>query len=107
MCSLLAIADLLVAAHADGVVRVWRVTVDVDSSSCSSTLQAEVVLPGRVVPTVLIHPDTYLNKVAVGTASGSVCIVNVRSGRVIHECRIAQGAVAVTAIAQVSSNEVF
>jgi hypothetical protein len=97
---MLAIADLLVAAHADGAIRVWRVAVDSDTASCEATLQQEVVLPGGAVPTVLVHPDTYLNKVAVGTAAGCVCIVNVRSGRVVYECRVAPGT-PVTALAQV------
>ena len=102
VCALLAISELLVAAHSDGFIRVWHVAVDSDAASCIATLQQEIALPNFVTPTVLVHPDTYLNKVAVGTSMGSVCIVNIRSGRVVHECKVAPSGVAVTALAQVS-----
>ena len=101
MTALLAISDLLIAAHSDAVLRVWHVTVDSDDASCKALLLQEVTLPSRATPTVLAHPDTYLNKIAVGTSAGSVFIVNVRSGRIVHECRVAPPGVAITSLAQV------
>jgi len=38
----------------------------------------------RFSPTCFMHPDTYLNKVVVGSAEGVMDMVNLRSGEVVH-----------------------
>lgn len=37
------------------------------------------------VVTSLLHPATYINKVVLGSSKGSLRIVNVRSGKVVHQ----------------------
>jgi len=37
------------------------------------------------VPTVAMHPHTYLNKILIGGANGDLILVNVRSGKVVHK----------------------
>ena len=122
--SLLHLKEVLLSLHEDGSLLVWdavaaaREPAGSSSSSSSSSsgggggrggaalplpLQqplARHALPlelGR--PTALLHPDTYLNKVAIGLDSGSVLIFNFSTGRLIHECRVMPGC-AVTALAQ-------
>ena len=68
----------------------------------------DLQLPLGCTPTAMLHPPTYVNKMAVGTSAGTVLIVNFNSGRIVHECRLAAGeggsgtsasATAVTALA--------
>lgn len=73
------------------------------SASAGSTAAAAAAAPTAAEAfgeaTCLLHPDTYVNKIAVGTAGGAVLIVNVRTGRLVYACRVAPG-VAVTTMAQ-------
>jgi U3 small nucleolar RNA-associated protein 21 len=98
--SLLCQADILISLHFEetrGAVRVWD--VHLAESTTEDALITTVFLPPAQNPTVFIHPDTYLNKVAIGTENGSVLIVNIRNGKLVHECKVNPG-VAVTALAQ-------
>jgi U3 small nucleolar RNA-associated protein 21 len=36
-------------------------------------------------PTVVMHPHTYLNKVVIGSQDGRLILLNIRSGKLIHE----------------------
>ncbi|PNH10160.1 WD repeat domain-containing protein [Tetrabaena socialis] len=46
--------------------------------------QLTVEFESGFLPTVLCHPDTYLNKVLVGSERGQLQLVNIRTGSVIH-----------------------
>lgn len=43
-----------------------------------------VSLPEEFVPTCMIHPHTYLNKVLVGGTKGKLYLLNIRTGKLIH-----------------------
>jgi U3 small nucleolar RNA-associated protein 21 len=112
--SLLHLGEVLLSLHEDGGLLVWDAAgASKEASYAPSSeggggisgtgtrhLLARHALPvemGR--PTCMVHPDTYLNKVAVGLDSGSLLIFNFNSGKMIHECRVLPG-VALTALAQ-------
>ena len=101
---LLLLGDILLSLHEDGVLRLWDYRAAVTLRRGESTdvlLVGEVHLPaGTARPTVLLHPDTYVNKVVIGTDAGTLLIVNVRTGRVVYQTTIHAGGAAVTALAQ-------
>lgn len=121
MVQLLGVGELVMSLHADGTVRVWdaktagaavrSAAVQAAASragggaypppalSASLLLSSATIPASAGAPTVLLHPHTYVNKVAVGTSSGSVVLLNVRSGKTVHVCEVAPGT-AVTALAQ-------
>lgn len=49
---------------------------------------------------MLVHPSTYVNKVAIGTSEGSVLVFNFRTGKVVYEARVLSRGTPVTALAQ-------
>ncbi len=46
--------------------------------------QFRVTLPGTLTPTCMAHPDTYLNKLIVGTANGQLLLINFSTGNVLY-----------------------
>ena len=98
------LGEWLLSLHADAVIRVWdaraAVAEALPAAGAARTRQLPVIptrtvrLPESVRPMAWLHPDTYVNKVAIGTADGSVLIVNVRSGAIVHTCeRVASAAI--------------
>ena len=61
---------------------------DSDDSKSSSDQRSprprEFALPHGFLPTAVCHPDTYLNKILLGAADGRLCLLNVKTGSVIH-----------------------
>jgi len=62
-----------------------------DSSSSSASAPSdptrpvrEYVLPTGFLPTAVCHPDTYLNKLLLGSSDGRMLILNVHTGDVIY-----------------------
>jgi hypothetical protein len=58
-------------------------------SSCSATSlatypQDRIELGPDFQPTCMLHPDTYLNKVLLGGADGSMQLWNVASCQLVH-----------------------
>jgi U3 small nucleolar RNA-associated protein 21 len=47
-------------------------------------LQVSISLEPPFVPACLCHPDTYLNKVVVGGADGSMQLWNFVTGQMVH-----------------------
>lgn len=108
--SLLSLGDYLLSVHSDDVVRIWdaKGAVSVESTAADvvsdsgpafllTSIPVDASAFGKI--TCILHPDTYVNKVALGTSSGSVLIVNIRTGKLVYECKLAPG-VAVTCMAQ-------
>lgn len=121
--ALMTLGEYLLSLAASGVVRVWRIPAitagigaargaaasDADASESDTAPQhVHVVLqlPPGVHASALLHPDTYVNKVAIGASNGSVYIVNLQSGKLIHECVVARGA-AITCMAQSDTLDVI
>lgn len=51
-------------------------------------------------PTIGIHPSTYVNKILVGGHDGGLVLVNIRSGKVIHQFKCVSGDDKITALQQ-------
>jgi len=114
--SLLVVGSTLLSLHDSGHLRLWDLKIAISEEAGTESqdaLVSTIDLTDRPVPitsplgttvaaspTTLLHPSTYVNKVAIGTSDGGVLIVNVRTGRILHECRITQSGSAVTCIAQ-------
>ena len=49
------------------------------------TLQVTVDLPEGFTPTCMAHPDTYLNKVVIGSQEGKLQLWNFLSGKMLYE----------------------
>ena len=54
---------------------------------------------GSFVPSVMVHPDTYVNKVVLGSTCGALALFNFRSGKRLHTFKSCAGAGGVTALA--------
>lgn len=76
--SLAVLGDVLLSLGSDGVLAVWRVGVYDSPSSV-------VALPRGFTPSSMAHPDTYLNKVVVGSREGRLLLVNFATGSIVHE----------------------
>ncbi len=110
--ALLPLADVLLSLHADGVLCVWStVGAAADGSSGGDGGGGDGDALGLVFrhsfdvgavgrPTALLHPSTYVNKVAIGTSEGSVVVLNFRTGKLVYEARVLLRGTAVTALAQ-------
>lgn len=71
--ALLVLGDVLVSLDAHKHVCVWAYR----TRSLVRTLIA-----GALTPTTLLHPDTYVNKVLVGTREGLLQLWNINTGQV-------------------------
>lgn len=49
------------------------------------TLQVTIDLPEGFTPTCMAHPDTYLNKVVIGSQEGKLQLWNLLSGKMLYE----------------------
>ena len=49
------------------------------------TLQVTIDLPEGFTPTCMAHPDTYLNKVVIGSQEGKLQLWNFLSGKMLYE----------------------
>jgi U3 small nucleolar RNA-associated protein 21 len=103
--ALLIAGDVLFSLHADDVIRAWNWKAALASGE-EEALLSLVHLPQGSQATCFDHPPTYLNKLAVGTRAGSVLIVNVRTGAVVHNCVLCPG-VAITCLAPSSVPDVL
>ncbi|CAG9464933.1 unnamed protein product [Pedinophyceae sp. YPF-701] len=75
---LMTLGDQLLSLAADGELAVWA---DAEWDAPETTLR----MPEGFVPTCMVHPDTYLNKVLVGAQDGRMQLWNFASGRMIYE----------------------
>lgn len=53
----------------------------------------------------LVHPSTYLNKILVGSSGGRLRLINIRTGKVVHEFQRDFGS-AVTVLKQTTALDV-
>ncbi|CAM9879754.1 unnamed protein product, partial [Phaeothamnion confervicola] len=52
-----------------------------------SAMMTDIALPPGFVPSALVHPPTYLNKVVLGSTAGVLGLWNIRTGKRIHMFR--------------------
>jgi U3 small nucleolar RNA-associated protein 21 len=123
---LLVIGDVVLSLHADGALRSWdgkAAAAAVRAAGASGRvpssyppprlpagllLSTAVLPPGSGAPTGVLHPPTYVNKVAVGTTTGGVAVVNIRTGRTLHVCAVVPpGSASVTALAATGALDVI
>jgi len=74
---LLVIGDMLLTLGSDGRLLVWRI-------GQYDTPQVSIEFESGFNPTVMCHPDTYLNKVVVGGADGQLQLWNFVTGTLLH-----------------------
>lgn len=77
-------AHLLSLSREDGSLKVW----DVQGECLTSSLGFEAGFR----PWVMQHPDTYLNKIVVGSEHGRVQLWNLRTQKRVYEYKALQGA---------------
>ena len=75
---LLVLGDHLYSLGSDGKLLVWRIG---EYDAPESTIQ----LPQGFIPTCMAHPDTYLNKIVIGSDDGRMQLWNFSSEKCIHE----------------------
>eukprot|EP00978_Attheya_sp_CCMP212_P017453 scaffold46509_cov54-Attheya_sp.AAC.2 len=63
-------------------------------------MHRHIRLPNQFQPTVAVHPSTYINKVVLGGIGGSMILVNVRSGKVVHTFTCLKDEGTITALEQ-------
>ncbi len=98
--SLLALQTKLLSLHEDGSVRVWDVGVASAGAKGDALLYSHSFSTFELgQPTALIHPATYVNKVAIGTDTGRILIFNFHTGATVYHSCVMAGT-AITALAQ-------
>lgn len=77
LVTILGIGDYLITTSEDGYMCVWNHT--------TLELIRTINLGRDFHPSFVMHPNTYLNKVLVGSASGKLQLWNIRSGSLIMD----------------------
>lgn len=81
---LLVMGDVLLSACEQKVV-VWRIPASEKGEvSTTGKMETEIALPNGFNVSAMAHPPTYINKVLLGSTDGSVILVNVRTGNLVH-----------------------
>ena len=75
---LMVLGDLLFSLGRDHKLVVWRIGEYDDP-------EAVITLPQGFAPSYMAHPDTYLNKLVVGSDDGRLQLWNFSSGQLIYE----------------------
>lgn len=100
--SLLVFGDTLVSTCDEGRMKVWNLkhssligrkhrnkfqtnAINDENDEEGSIVLMELSLGKGIQPTVLMHPDTYLNKVLIGFSDGTLSLWNIRSGKLVHQ----------------------
>jgi U3 small nucleolar RNA-associated protein 21 len=74
---LLVVGVFLLSIADDGKCIIWNLQ--------SMTKQSEIIFPSDFHPSCIMHPDTYLNKVLVGSTEGIMALYNLRSKKLVYE----------------------
>lgn len=69
--------DFLIALNKKPSILVWDTT--------SFELLKEIQLQDTFTPSCFLHPDTYINKIVIGSKEGRLQLWNINSGRLIYE----------------------
>ncbi|EGT53710.1 hypothetical protein CAEBREN_23389 [Caenorhabditis brenneri] len=84
---LILIGTQLVAVDTSSGIHVIDTSATSDEVTAPPDLQLQLHLEGsdNFEITSICHPSTYLNKIVVGSNEGKLRIINIRTGKVIHE----------------------
>ncbi|OZJ06003.1 hypothetical protein BZG36_01098 [Bifiguratus adelaidae] len=74
---MIVLGEQLVGLCSDHVLRCW--------SYGTQELYSSIELGNNFTPTCVLHPDTYLNKVVVGTSEGVLLIYNIKTSSLIYQ----------------------
>lgn len=74
---MMTVGHLLFSLDDERDIKIW----DLDTMELVDTLS----FPVGFTPTVMLHPDTYLNKIVVGSEQGSLQLWNIRKMKCIYE----------------------
>eukprot|EP00892_Ulva_mutabilis_P007621 jgi/Ulvmu1/5230/UM022_0023.1 len=80
---MLVMGNLVISLGTDSYIRAW----DLDNR-CGGPLK-ELYLGDGFEPTCMAHPPTYVNKVLVGAADGSMQLRNINSGELLYTFKMA------------------
>jgi U3 small nucleolar RNA-associated protein 21 len=68
---MISLGDHLISIHEDNVVRVW--------DTASNELYTEITLPSLFTVSFMMHPNTYLNKILLGSVEGKLQLWNIKT----------------------------
>jgi U3 small nucleolar RNA-associated protein 21 len=74
---LVTVGNILFSLDDEGAIKIW----DLETMELVDTL----TFPVGFTPTTMLHPDTYLNKILVGSQQGALQLWNVRKMKCIYE----------------------
>lgn len=86
---LVVVGDFLVTVHAAGVLicySVHRLLAEEPVEACEIR-RIELALPAGIEATVVVHPDTYVNKLLVACSDGRFLIVNTDARQVLYRSK--------------------
>lgn len=82
---LLPFGNTIISVGEDRKVISWSLeSLDVEGEGEGKPL-SEILLPEGFSPTCIMHPDTYLNKVLIGSEQGSLQLWNLKSQKAVFE----------------------
>ncbi|KAF9679869.1 hypothetical protein SADUNF_Sadunf06G0060400 [Salix dunnii] len=79
--SLMVFGDYVISVDVDGNLFIWGFK-GVDESNVPV---GHILLGGKFIPTCMMHPDTYLNKVLIGSQEGGLQLWNVSTNKMLYE----------------------
>ena len=79
--SLMVFGDYVISVDVDGNLFIW----DFKGADESNAPVGHILLGGKFLPTCMMHPDTYLNKVLIGSQEGGLQLWNVSTKKMLYE----------------------
>lgn len=82
---ILAIGEHILSLDKEGWIFMWEATNVGTSTEASVVPVGKIRLGDNVSPRCIMHPDTYLNKVLVGSDDGSFYLWNINTGKMLYK----------------------
>jgi U3 small nucleolar RNA-associated protein 21 len=74
---MLSFVDILVVVDVENTLRI------IDVNECTQIL--EIPSPPSFEATCIVHPWTYMNKIVLGGSKGEIRLINIKTGKLVHE----------------------
>uniref|UniRef100_A0AC34GFT4 Uncharacterized protein n=1 Tax=Panagrolaimus sp. ES5 TaxID=591445 RepID=A0AC34GFT4_9BILA len=74
---MLSFVDILVVVDVENTIRI------IDVNECTQIL--EIPSPPSFEATCIVHPLTYMNKIVLGGSNGEMRLINIKTGKLVHE----------------------